>query len=106
MSGILGIAVSGLNAAASRVSNATNNIVNASSTNFKPQDVVSISNASGGVSTQTQPRTPATDSTGAPNVDIASELVTTKSAQATYSANAAVVKVAKKLDDALLDITT
>ena len=57
MSDILNIAVSGLNAAASRVANAATNIVNASSTNFLPQDIISLSNPAGGVTTQAQPDT-------------------------------------------------
>jgi|ERR1700722_2294953 len=100
MSGILNIAVSGLNAAAARVANAASNIVNASSTNFTPQDIVSISNAAGGVTTQTVPQT-----NGA-GVDVASQLVNLVAAKADYGANAAVVKVDKEINQSLLDITT
>jgi flagellar hook protein FlgE len=58
-SSILNIAVSGLNAAAARVANAATNIVNASSTNFLPQDIISLSNSVGGVTTVIEPQ-PAT----------------------------------------------
>jgi flagellar basal body rod protein FlgC len=105
MSSILNIAVSGLNAAAARVATAANNIVNASSTNFTPQDIVSISNSAGGVSTKAvaRPTTPGTPGNG---VDIASELVSTIAAQTDYGANAVIVKAEKKMDQTLLDILT
>ena len=105
MSSILSIAVSGLNAAAARVANAATNIVNASSTNFTPQDIISISNSVDGVTTETQPQ-PSTPGDTGNGVDIASELVNTIAATNDYAASAAVVKVAQKLDNSLLDITT
>jgi len=136
MSNILNIAVSGLNAATARISNAASNIVNASSDSpvpptpsqyngFTPQDIVSLSvnvsnGASEGVSTAAVPRNPAynvaydpsssvANANGfvaVPNVDIASELVGTVASSAAYGASAKVVEVAQKLDQTLLDITT
>jgi flagellar hook protein FlgE len=48
MSSILNIAVSGLTDASKRIANATSNIVNAQSTNFQPQDVITLSNSVAG----------------------------------------------------------
>jgi flagellar basal body rod protein FlgC len=106
MSGILSIAVSGLNAAAARIATAANNIVNASSTNYAPQDIVSISNSVGGVTTQTQPRAATTGAASGNGVDIAAELVTTVAATTDYGASAVIVKTAQKLNKSLLDIFT
>src|SRR4029077_3970962 len=105
MSSILSIAVSGLNAAAARVATAANNIVNASSPKFTPQGIFLISNSAGGVSTKAvaHPAAPGASGNG---VDIASELVSTISAQTDYGANAVIVKAEKKMDQTLLDILT
>jgi flagellar basal-body rod protein FlgC len=136
MSNILSIAVSGLNAAAARISNAASNIVNASSESkyptdtsayagYVPQDIVNVTQdtsggASLGVNVQSVPRNPAyvsaSDPTSpfantngivaVPNVDIATELVSTIPAATTYGASAKVIEIAQKLDKALLDIKT
>jgi flagellar basal-body rod protein FlgC len=136
MSDILSIAVSGLNASAARIANAASNIVNASSESqyptdtsayagYVPQDIVSttVNTGSGqslGVSVQSLPRNPAynpafdptsplANSNGivaVPNIDIATELVSTIPASTTYDASAKVIEVTHKLDQALLDITT
>lgn len=132
MPNILDIAVSGLTNAALRIANATSNIVNASSTaplptdggaytGFTPQDVVTLSNDTGGsnlgVNSQLVPRDPAyapaydpnspnANAQGVvavPNVDISSELVTAKVAQVTYGADAAVIKITDKMQKSLLD---
>lgn len=135
MSSILNIAVSGLNNAVTRIANAASNIVNASSTaplpqnpgaytGFTPQDVVSISADAGGnntgVASQLQPRNPAYNTAyepnsplanaqglvAAPNVDLASELVTASVAKNDFAASATVIKIDEKIQQALLDIKT
>ena len=136
MSDIFSIALSGMRDSVLRISNAVTNIVNASSTsrvpsttseqttNFQPQDVVTLSQEGGdqalGVRSVLTPRDPAYrivaggSSTfaneqgliAAPNVDLASEIVATKLAELTYSANAAVIKAAKENDEKLLDTLT
>jgi flagellar basal-body rod protein FlgC len=136
MSDILSIAVSGLNAAAARISNAASNIVNASSessyptntaayTGYVPQDIISVTQvtsggASLGVQVASAPRNPAFNAAfdpqsplantngivAVPNVDIASELVSTIASSTSYGASAKVIEVAQKLDKALLDIKT
>ncbi|HUY68970.1 MAG TPA: flagellar basal body rod C-terminal domain-containing protein [Alphaproteobacteria bacterium] len=135
MSGILNIAISGLNDAVARIANAASNIVNASSTapvpssgaaygGFVPQDVVTLSQSAGGqnfgVTDTAVPRNPAYVVTpdasspnanadglvAAPNVDLNAELIASKVAQVTYGANADVVKVAQQMQDALLNIKT
>lgn len=129
MPGILSIALSGLNNAVTRVTNATSNIVNASSTSklpssssdpytgFQPQDVVTLSNPNGGVSSTLQPRSPAYVSVpnatspfanaqgmvATPNVDLNTELIASKAAEVSYSADAKLLKVAQKMDKSLLD---
>jgi flagellar basal body rod protein FlgC len=104
MSGILNISVSGLNDAKARVANAASNIVNAVSTNFRPKDVVTTSQSTGdhnlGVTSSLK------DRPEGEGVDLASELVTSKIAQNNYGANAVVIKIAKRLEKALLDIKT
>ena len=136
MSSILNISISGLNDATTRASNAASNIVNASSisvvpqnpggtlSNFTPQDVITLSDSVGnnnlGVTSELVPRNPAytviSDPTSpvangqglvaAPNVDLATEIVSLKESQVSYSANAAVIKINEKEEKALLDIQT
>ena len=129
MSSILNTALSGLNDAVTRLANATSNIVNASSTSklpaspndpytgFTPQDVISLSDGVGGVTSGLQPRNPAfvavpdatsknADAQGlvaTPNVDLNSELIGSKEAQVSYGANAKLIKVAEEMEKTLLD---
>jgi flagellar basal body rod protein FlgC len=102
MSNVVTIAMTGLNAASLRVANATTNMVNAQSTKFQARDIATVSNSVGGnnlgVST-------ATESNGGGGADIASNLVAIDMAKGSYSANAAVIRVAQKMQKALLDIT-
>lgn len=134
MSSIFNIALTGLNDAAQRIANTSSNIVNASSTaplpknsgdpytGFTPQDVVTLSDSVGnnnlGVHTTTKPRDPAyvtiydpnsklANAQGlvaAPNVDIATELVTANVGSINYSANAALIKIVNKTEKSLLDV--
>ncbi|HEU0118071.1 MAG TPA: flagellar biosynthesis protein FlgC [Alphaproteobacteria bacterium] len=136
MSSILNIAVSGLNAASAQIANATKNIVNASSTGalpndegqnytgYTPTDVVTLSTSTAGanlgVTTTTVPRSPAYSPAydpnspnanaqglvGAPNVDLTSEIVSSKVSQVNYAADAAIIRIENKDEKALLDIKT
>jgi flagellar hook-associated protein FlgK len=103
MSSILSIALTGLNDAKTRVANAASNMVNAASTNFSPQNVISQSNSVGadnlGVTTKLAPST----QTG---VDIPTQLINLKEAQNNYSADALLIKIDEKTKRALLDIKT
>jgi len=129
MSGILTIAVSGLNNASLRIANATSNIVNASSTgalptspggeatSFQPQDVVATPSVVGGVTSSLQPRQPAyvavpdpsspnANSAGliaAPNVSLDNEVINVQEASVAYRANLAVVNVTDEMQQKLLD---
>jgi len=129
MTSLFSIAVSGLNNATLRLSNAASNIVNASSTSklpsspnapytgFTPQDVISLSTGAAGVTSALQPRTPAyqavPDATSSnanssglvatPNVDLNSELIASKEAQVSYAANAKLIKVGEEMEKTLLD---
>lgn len=133
MNNIFAIAVSGMNAAISRMSNAATNLVNISSTgklpaspeekatSYQPTDVVTLSNSAAddklGVRTQTVPREPAysvaynPDSPDAndkgliavPNVSIEREITDSLLAQIAYKASANVIKAEKENQDKLLD---
>lgn len=104
MSSILNISVTGLNDAKARVANVASNIVNAVSTNFHPKDVVTTSQSTGdqnlGVTSSLVNRP------DGESVDLASEIVDLKIAEHNYGANAIVIKIAQRLEKALLDIKT
>ena len=102
MSDTLSIAVSGLNSAVLRVSNASQNIVNASSTTsdgkkYQGTSVESSSNAQGGVSSQVVART------GNDGVDLASEVVDMKAASINYQVDAKIIKTVDDMQKKLLD---
>ncbi len=132
MSGIISIAMSGLNDASLRAANAASNIANASSTSplpaaggtyggFQPQDVVSLSASGGaagsGVSSTLQPRAPSYVATAGstspdantnglvatPNVDLGQELIALQTAQLSYRADATLIKTSDKMQKNLLN---
>ena len=105
------IALSGLQAQRARINTASNNIVNAQSTNFTPQEAV-LTSREGGVdvtirsSGNTPPPQPVENAGGfiqEPNVNLIDQTINLKAAQAAYEANLAVLRVADELDEALLD---
>lgn len=121
----IGIALSGLNSASQKVNAAAANIANAFTSGsleeggqepYTPRDVVQISQDGGGVLAQTVERDPAyvtaydPDSPfanaqgyiGAPNVDLATEIVTMKLAEISYKANLGTIKTSKAMFDELL----
>jgi flagellar basal body rod protein FlgC len=123
-------ALSGLSAAAQRISTSANNIANQNSTlsrdaegnvsnkPYTPQDTSQVTAADGSVQTVTRPRNPsgvgvydpsnpASDDSGVaqyPNVDLAQELVNTKIATYDFKANLNVLKEEDKRVGDLLDI--
>jgi flagellar basal-body rod protein FlgC len=132
MSGLISVAMSGLNDASLRVSNAASNIANASSTSplpapggtysgFQPQDVVSLSASGGGtgpgVASTLRPRNPsylaaagsgspdanANGLVATPNVDSGSELIALQTAKFAYAADATVIKTSDQMQKRLLD---
>lgn len=133
MSNVFQIAVSGMNAAMSRFSNAVTNLVNVSSTgklpnapgekatSYAPTDVVTLSNSVGdnnlGVRAQTvtrdpayrpayDPHSPHANADGlvaAPNVDLAGEMVNIMMAEIAYKASAKVIAAEKRNQDTLID---
>lgn len=129
MSSVFTIAISGLNAAMTRVANAATNIANISSTgkmpridgenagSFAPRDIVNLSNEVGGVSTQSVTRTPsyrpmvdpsAPDANkqglvAAPNIALESELTDLLMAEIAYKANAKAIAAEKKNEETLLN---
>ncbi|MFA6279361.1 MAG: flagellar basal body rod C-terminal domain-containing protein [Bdellovibrionales bacterium] len=133
MSSIFSSAISGMNAAATRFSNAVTNIVNASSTgrlpnssekkatSYQPTDVITLSNDVGdnhlGVTTAIIPRdrpysvardvtSPDANAEGliaVPNVDLTKEIVDTMMAELAYKANAKVIAAAKRTEETLVN---
>jgi flagellar basal-body rod protein FlgC len=132
MSGMTSIALSGLNDASLRASNAASNIANAFSTaplpssdaaysGFQPQDVVSLSAAGGGtgpgVDSALRPRDPAyltaagptsadANASGLvamPNVDPGKEISALQTAHLSYRADATLIKTADKMQKSLLN---
>lgn len=125
------IALSGLNAASTRVAAAASNIANATTTGaregadgpppYTPVDVVQVSTGTNtgepqGTQTYTvernpastplfQPDAPFADDNGlvaAPNVDYTREIVDTKMASLAYKANAKVIQVATDMERELI----
>lgn len=133
MSSVFQSAVSGMNAAITRFSNAVSNMVNVSSTgklpssvneratSYYPTDVVTLSNNTAdnhlGVRTQIVERenpyvvardedSPHANEEGliaAPNVDLTAEIVDTMMAELAYKANAKVIAAEKRNEETLLD---
>ncbi len=133
MNSIFSTAISGMNAAVARLSNAATNIVNASSTGkipsstgekttaFEPQDIVTLSNDRGddhlGVRAETVPRDPSyvpvyspsspdANEQGliaAPNVDLAREILDVMTAELAYKASAKVISAEKRNEETLID---
>ena len=113
------IALSGLNANATRVAVSANNVANAQTPDYQPEEVAQSSVAGGGVSVEVQESDAGTyqsyqpDSAGAndegfvsmPNVDYAAEAVDQRMAVAGYKANAAVIRTLSAMDRDLLDIS-
>ena len=97
------IALSGLNAASTRMEVAASNIVNATGNTaqkqaYSPKIAFSTPNSYGGVDTQI------IDSPKGTEVSLAEEIVQLKIAEHTYKANAMVIKVAAEVQNELLDI--
>ena len=133
MSSVFSTAVSGMNAAIARLSNAATNIVNVSSTgrlpatpaenatSYQPTDVITLSNDVGdnhlGVRTETvarenpyivmrDERSPYANEDGliaAPNVDLVEEIVDTMMAELAFKANAKVIATEKRIEESLID---
>lgn len=119
MNAAYGIALSGLNAYATRMGVSANNVANAVTPDYQPQEVAQTAQANGGVSVEVQnsdsgtvpvysPDSGLADSQGyvnLPNVDYAQEAVEQRMDVAGYKANAAVIKTLAAMDKDLLNIT-
>ncbi len=104
---VFSTALSGLNAATSRIANSANNIANARTPDFKATDAVQRSLNDGGVIVDIRERQPSQVETAdgkMPNVSLEQEVVNSVVAQNDYLANIRVLKVQKELDKSLLDI--
>ncbi len=122
----IGISVSGMQAASTRLANSANNVANIHSTSrrengavvdepYEPQDVVQSSiEPQGGVEAHLRPRDPASitmpDVTGEvveyPNVNLEEEIVGQEVATYDYKANLKALKAADEMIQSLLDITS
>lgn len=126
MTNAIGIALSGLNSASTRLNASAANIANAFTSGsleeggqapYTPRDTVSSAQGeTGGVQTQIISRDPAFSPAyspespfaneegyiGVPNVDLATEIVNMKLAEISYKANIGSIKVADEMLDALM----
>ena len=106
---VLGIALSGMQAAQAQLNATATNVANLNTPGYKAQGVdrVDISGggvAVGGTSYSPTPRPAQPDGTPGSNVDLGSEMLNLTRAQLLYSANAAVVRVGQRMTGALLDM--
>ena len=128
MNSIGPIAISGLNAAATRIGVAANNLVNARSgaparargetlgAVYRPQQVAQSTPRTGGVTTTLSPVSPAffvtmdraspTGFSAQPNVDVGAVLVNLTLAASSYKAAARLLPVEAELSHALIDIVS
>jgi len=91
---ITGIALSGMNAQTNRLAAVANNIANADTPDYKRQTVASVSTSNpAGVGT--------TVTSGAEDVDLATEMLELSEAELSYKANAAVFEAGADLWDVL-----
>jgi len=113
MSILTNIALSGLNAAQTRLTVRAKNIVNASTPGYAPDQVTQISGAAGGIAARVIPgrqggygRADApVGSASVPNkVNLVAEIVDFKLAETSYKAALAVLKTAGDIDRATLEI--
>jgi flagellar basal body rod protein FlgC len=123
MTSAIAVGVSGFNAASDRIRTSAANLANQYSTSqvkdgeridepYVPQKVEATSQASGGVTTRTVDKSPATirtpngdgTTTELPNVDTAEELIEMKFASYDAKANLATIRVQNNMQQSLLDI--
>lgn len=100
---VLSTALSGLNAASTRIANSANNIVNARTPDFKPADAVQRAADNGGVIVDIRQRTPDANGEVTP-VSLEKEVANTVVAKNDFLANAKLIQIQKQLDKSLLDI--
>lgn len=104
---VFSTALSGLNAATTRIANSANNIANQNTPTYKATDAVQRSADNGGVIVDIRERQPSQiDSANGkvPNVSLEEEVVNSITAESDFKANLSVIKTQKELDKALLDI--
>lgn len=111
MPNVLSNAVSGLSLNRLKVNVAAQNIANASTRGYTPQEVIASQLGTNAVGS-TQPRTPPTIRTidedgqeiSLPNVSLDEELIQTSIAETGYRANAAIIRTDRALQKRLLDV--
>ena len=105
LSTALDIARSGLTAEGVRLQTAANNIANASTKDYVPQQVTQVALADpGGVQATVRPATPSSYAPSAPRVDLAREMTSLIEAEAAYRANLAVIETVDEMTKSLLDV--
>ena len=102
----LNIARSGLTAEGVRLQTAANNIANASTKDYVPQQVsqVALGQVPVGLQATVRPATPSSYAPSAPRVDLAREMTTLIEAEAAYRANLAVIETVDEMTESLLDV--
>lgn len=93
----ISIALTGLNAASTRLNVSANNIANSLTENYTPLDTQLKSQGIGGVTTTIIERSPPFEN------DLATEIVDMKMAELAYKANLNTIKVSGELFDELLN---
>lgn len=104
---VFSTALSGANAATTRIANSANNITNIRTPGYKATDAVQRPLNDGGVIVDIRERNPATVQSAdgeVPNVSLEEEVVNTITAESDYKANLLMIKKQKEMDKALLDI--
>lgn len=106
ISGIMNIALSGMNAQTNRLSAVANNIANVDTPGYRRATTGLTALSSGGV--EANVTQPASDSNASPdegsNVDMATELTDMTDAETSFKANAAAFETGASMWDALLAI--
>lgn len=100
----ISIALSGLNAASTRLNASASNIANAFTENYTPLDTTSKTDQIGGVQATLIPRQVNTNSTFSPDISFAEEIIDLKVAELAYKANLQTIDVAGDLFDELVGI--
>lgn len=99
INGGVGVALSGMRAAATRLRTSAHNVANVQTPDFKAQKVVASDLAGGGVEARVvQPME------GASGTDLAGEMVSLSIAQGTYTANLRVLETLNEVRGTILDL--
>lgn len=100
----ISIALSGLNAASSRLNASATNIANAFTENYTPLDTTSKTDKAGGVQTTLIPRIADENNGFSADISLSEEIIDLKVAELAYKANLKTINVAGDLFDELINV--